>query len=384
MAATSHELSRREMYAEIRKLCAPNNFTNWLILIQEYVAYAVVVALCVAAHGWISGHGWSWWWNVPVYLPTALFIGLWSQNRLSCLVHESSHYLLFQNRVLNDIAANLFVCFPFFAKISNYRAGHWGHHRHVNDPENDPDLKRLGKHQSRVFPVSKWQFAWQYLLVQMLPHKAFSYLKGRAEYVTFMKDPQAAKDKKNQPIKPPWLFLLRAGYYVALAAVLTVFGWWPHYFLFWLVPLVTAYPAALFVREIAHHGNYPDNGDYTNSRVYEGWLLEREIFFPFGEWNHVLHHMFPTVPWHKMRQAHDTMMRFPPYRDNVVICDGFLFKGKMPPQYPTVLDILAHPSRTYLHGQSTATDMLEEIRSDDPHYTGDRKLASSRLLPGES
>jgi fatty acid desaturase len=384
MDAASHNLSRREMYAEIRKLCAPNNLTNWRILFQEYLTYAVIVALFLVAYDWVTGHGWSLWWMAPVYLVTVFAIGVWTQNRLSCLVHESSHYLLFKNRVLNDIAANIFVCFPFYAKISNYRAGHWGHHRHVNDPENDPDLQRLKKHQQRDFPISKWRFLWEYMVQQLRPMKAFSYLKGRAEYVAFLKDKSSARDDNQNPIKEPWVSLLRIGYYTTFFGVLTIFGWWPHYFLLWLVPLGTFYPAALFMREIAHHGNYPDNGDYTNSRVYEGWTWEREIFFPYGEWNHVLHHMFPTIPWHKTRQAHATMMRFAPYRDNVVICDGFLFKGRMPAEYPTVLDVLARPSRTYLHGYESAKETLEELRSSDPAYTGDRKLATSGLLPGES
>ena len=384
MATASHDLSRREMYGEIRKLCVPDNITNGLILIQEYLVYAVLVALCLVAHEAIGRHGGPPWFIVPIYLVTVLAIGLWTQNRLSCLVHESSHFLLFKNRVLNDVMANLLVCFPFFAKISNYRMGHWGHHRHVNDPDNDPDLKRLSKHQPREFPVSAWRFLWEYLFLQMLPHKTFSYLKGRAEYVAFMKSPTGGADQSHQPIKQPWMMILRVGYYVALAALLTWFGWWTYYFLFWLVPLVTVYPAALFIREIAHHGNYPDNGDYTNSRVYEGYWLERVTFFPYGEWNHVLHHMFPTVPWHKLRAAHNTMMRFAPYRDNVVICDGFFVKGRLSPEYPTVLEVLAHPSRTYLrHGEAAATT-LEEIRSADPHDTGDRKLATAGLLAGES
>ena len=78
------------------------------------------------------------------------------------------------------------------------------------------------------------------------------------------------------------------------------------------------------------------------------------------------------------------MMRFGPYRDNVVICDGFFLKGPLSPEYPIVLDVLAHPSRTYLRQGNLADNKLEEIRSDDPHDSGDRKLDTAGLLPGES
>lgn len=50
-------------------------------------------------------------------------------------------------------------------------------------PEKDPDLHRLYRHDRLTFPVSKTRFLFFYLLAQLLPHKAFSYLKGRALYV---------------------------------------------------------------------------------------------------------------------------------------------------------------------------------------------------------
>jgi len=139
MEAVNGELSRREMYAKIRALCAPDNVTNWWVLAREWGIYAAMVAGCLWGYYAIVDAGHSRWWGLLLYIPTVIAIALWPQTRLACLVHESSHYLLFKNRVLNDIMANLFVVFPFFGSVSNYRKGHWGHHRHVNDPEHDPD-----------------------------------------------------------------------------------------------------------------------------------------------------------------------------------------------------------------------------------------------------
>jgi fatty acid desaturase len=152
----------------------------------------------------------------------------------------------------------------------------------------------------------------------------------------------------------------------------------------WLVPMFTFYPAVLFLREIAHHGNYPDNGDYTNSRVYAGKWLEREIFFPFGEWNHVLHHMFPTIPWHRMPEAHQVMMRYPPYRENVVVCDGFFFKGDKATSDPTVLDVLARPSQTYLRRGQTAAAEPDGIRQRTAEEVGSVGALAETWRGGES
>ncbi|TVQ00838.1 MAG: fatty acid desaturase [Planctomycetaceae bacterium] len=348
-------LERREMFREIKQLCGANNWTNWFVLLREYAIFAVTVAACVGWYHHVSASGWSLMWAVPVYFLAVLVIGTWTQNRLGVLIHESSHYSLFKNRTLNELASNWLVAFPLFAAINNYRAGHWGHHRHVNDPEHDPDLLRLQKHQPRHFPIGRGRFLWEYCVLQLMPHKALSYLKGRALYAMIPAKNQ--EPAKNIEVLPRPLFrVLCVSYYVLLFAALTVWGWWPHYLLLWVVPMVTFYPVVLFLREIAHHGNYPDNGDYTNSRVYGGKWLEREIFFPFGEWNHVLHHMFPTVPWYRTREAHEVLMRYPPYRDNVVYCDGFFFKGDPRSDAPTVLDVLAKPSRVYLRSQMSRTN----------------------------
>ncbi len=361
MSTSAADLGRREMFAEIRKLCSPDNVTNGFVLLREYAVLATVIGVCTMAYHAVVARGLSLVWMAPIYLLSIMIIGIWVQNRLGCLIHESSHYLLFKNRKLNDVVANLFVAFPLFGVISNYRIGHWGHHRHVNDPEKDPDLLRLSKHYPAKFPIGKKQFLFEYVLYQLLTHKAVSYLRGRAEYVAFMMKhkPVSGQDPLGKGIT----WTMRISYYVAIATVLTYFGWWPHFFLLWIVPMITFYPATLYLREIGHHGNYHDGGDFTNSRIYEGYWLEREIFFPFSEQNHVLHHMFPTLPWHKMRQGHDVMMRYPPYRDSVVTCDGFFIKRDRGSDHPTVLDLLAAPSDHYLRGNSDASGTAA-IRTD--------------------
>ncbi len=373
------ELSRREVFAAIKKMCVPNYWTNAWVLFREYAVFAAVVAATIYAKTWLTTNGYSIGYWIPIYLVSVCVIGIWFQNRLACLVHESSHYTLFKNRVLNDVLANLFVAFPFFGMISNYRIGHWGHHRHVNDPANDPDLLRLVKHHPRNFPVSKWRFLWEYVLLQLSPLKAYTYLKGRALYVAVTMKHQ--KVPHQDPLGKPLSWALRIFYYGTLAAVLSAGGWWLEYFMYWLVPLITVYPATLFLREIGHHGNYPDDGDYTNSRVYEGYWLEREIFFPFSEQNHVVHHMFPTVPWYHMRDAHNLLMRYPPYRDQVVICDGFFIHKDRQSGHPSVMDIMAAPSHHYLKGQMVRS---EAIRDETVDEVGGKDAIASAPQMGES
>jgi len=368
MATAPNELGRREMFAEIKKLCKPDNYTNWFNIAREYAVLAATIAGCMMFYNYAVAQGWSRWWALPVYLLSVFIIGAWVQNRLGVLVHEASHFCFFKNRMLNDVAANIFLLFPFFGAISNYRKGHWGHHRYVNDPARDPDLHRLTKHHPRNFPIPKLRFLWEYVIEQCLPHKGVSYIKGRALYVAL---PMKTNPVKNQDaLGKTGLTLLRLAYYGTLITVLALNNWWLHYALFWLVPFLTFYPAVLFLREIAHHGNYPDDGDFTNSRVYKGKWFEREIFFPYGEHNHVLHHMFPTIPHRYMHQAHNVMMNYPPYRDQVVTCNGFFVRADSKSSDPTVLDILAAPADWFLRTPLDLDRGSSDIRKSNAAQVG--------------
>ena len=54
MAAATGDITRREMFAEIKKLCAPNNYTNIFVLVREYAVFACVT-VCTA---WRAVAGW--------------------------------------------------------------------------------------------------------------------------------------------------------------------------------------------------------------------------------------------------------------------------------------------------------------------------------------
>ena len=364
------DLKRREMFAEIKKLCTPNNYTNWFYIFRDYAVFAIAVGTCLTAYHFAGHRGLSLWWLTPLYALCVLVIGAWVQSRLSGLVHEAAHYSLFKNRKLNDFAANCFLLFPIFGVIANYRTGHWAHHRHVNDKERDPDLARLAKHHPRNFPISKKRFLLEYVLLQILPHKTISYLIGRALYVAIPMKVDGAE--RDDALGGKIVLGLRITYYALLFTTLTVFGWWPHYFLFWIVPFVTVYPAVIFLREIAHHGNYPDDGDFTNSRVYNARWWERGVFFPYSEDNHVLHHMFPTIPHYRLQEAHATMLRYPPYREQVVTCNGYFVKADPESNEPTVLDILAAPADAYLRAKPEAMPEQGRIRTATGDEVGAR------------
>ena len=112
----------------------------------------------VAFRGWRSGSGLPWGWDVPVLALAVVLIG-GIQHRLAGLGHESAHYTLLKNKLLNDLVGDLFCMFPILVTVHFYRLFHLAHHQYTNDPERDPDLVTLGgsKMVDR-FPMSRWEF----------------------------------------------------------------------------------------------------------------------------------------------------------------------------------------------------------------------------------
>jgi fatty acid desaturase len=104
------------------------------------------------------------------------------QHRLAGLGHESAHYTLLKNKLLNDLVGDLFCMFPILATVHFYRLFHLAHHQYTNDPERDPDLVTLGASKMvDRFPMTRWAFIKAtYLRVFTEPG---AFLKFQHDYI---------------------------------------------------------------------------------------------------------------------------------------------------------------------------------------------------------
>ena len=73
-------------------------------------------------------------WAVPLTLLQGYFIAF-----LFNVVHETAHQTAFRTRAFNH-ALGHFAGFAVVLPYEYYRAYHWVHHRHTQDPEKDPEL----------------------------------------------------------------------------------------------------------------------------------------------------------------------------------------------------------------------------------------------------
>jgi fatty acid desaturase len=338
MTATS-DLTWNEAHHALVPLMRADNRTNIKYILLEYALLVAVLAACIGSYDAYQRGTLSAAAFVPLALAGMLAIAA-VQHRLSGLGHEASHYVLFKNLLANELASDLLCMFPILAMTQQFRATHLGHHRFVNHPELDPDAKRLNEPFPVEWPLSKPGFWLRFVVGALWPPYLLGYLWGQAKNANFTGGPEM-RNVYNVRVGR----VLRGVYWLGLLTVVYLTGSWLIFGLFWIVPLLTFYPFLMQLREIAHHSNAPDDGDLTNSRIFDVNPLLNACVFPYGQDFHVTHHLFSMLPHYRMAEANEILMRYRPYREQVVVCRGYFFprwrKGG-----PTVLDELSRRPQT--------------------------------------
>lgn len=176
-------LNDPEFKARLQDLRRTDNVTNWYYIARAYLYLFLVIGGAVWFFESRADCGLSWWWNVPVAVAAVFLVGA-GQHQLSGLTHEGSHYILFRNRTLNELASDWFGMFPLFSSTHLYRLQHLAHHQFVNDPDRDPDQAQLRSSGHRLpFPVTKRRFIG-FLLAQLWVLKLVRFTLGRAKIAT--------------------------------------------------------------------------------------------------------------------------------------------------------------------------------------------------------
>jgi hypothetical protein len=157
-----------------------------------------------------------------------------------------------------------------------------------------------------------------------------------------------ARDRLIPPVPLRYTGMLRATYISGLVVALAwaervlpapVTG---YFLLLWVVPLFTSFAFFMMLRQVVQHGN-ADRGRLTNTRAFRVNPAVRFAVFPFGQDDHLAHHLYVTVPHYRLRALHRLLTEYPEYREAVVVDGCFRGRGDR----PAVLDVLgpAHAGR---------------------------------------
>jgi fatty acid desaturase len=267
-----------------------------LAILGDFAAIAAAIAVALA-----------WWPNPLVVFLCVLIIGT-RQHALFVIAHDAAHYLLFENRKLNDWAGRACATVQGLS-MCTYRVIHRLHHNNLYG-ELDPDTALHGGYpRGKIYLVKKLLKD----LAGLTAWKTYAYFLGGAPALnsatqvamrplddTSAKLRAEARRDRNAVIAFHGLLLI----------AFAISGHLVQYLVLWILPLVTVVQAILRLRAIAEHGATSDfSSPLTAARtnLAPAWL--RWAIFPHNVNYHIEHHLYASVPQHNLPELHREMAR---------------------------------------------------------------------------
>jgi fatty acid desaturase len=165
----------------IREHKKPDNHTNFAYIGFVYLVIAAAVAGAIWTYRLVAGGSLSWWWSAGVTLFAVVVVGA-SQHQFGGVIHEGTHFILFDNKILNELTSDWLAAFPIYTSTFHFRLHHLAHHQFINDPERDPDLAQLyDSGHDLDFPITHVDML-RALLKQIWLPNLFRYTLTRARH----------------------------------------------------------------------------------------------------------------------------------------------------------------------------------------------------------
>ncbi|WGL59186.1 fatty acid desaturase family protein [Pigmentibacter sp. JX0631] len=227
------------------------------------------------------------------FFPLAIIIFGIQQRTMRNILHDASHYSLFKNQYINDLAANLFAGYSFFENIKYFRKSHLEHHKFLGIQEKDPDFVSI----ELLDPTNQ--------------------KNSLSIFIT------ALKSKR-------WIVSSYLGnlFIFSFSEIIRAFTWWiflsiviifcfslQSFFIFlilWFSAKLTIYHCLKVFMEISDHAGLPLNGIIKGTRNHPD-KITKFIFFPFGDNYHLTHHLFPKIQTYKLEKMHKILLNWPNY-----------------------------------------------------------------------
>jgi len=282
---------------QIRALHRLDNHHGWFALAEDWFQ---IIGSCAGVL------------SIPLLVPGAsplLSVLLWTigllaiasrQRALEHLLHEASHGHLFKNQKLNKWVTFCFVAFPNFNSLEEYRTSHTVHHKSLGD-DDDPDLLHYKRLRVDELPVPMKRFVLYYVVYNGI---RISYLQLEDHIRRIRGCFQESESA-------------RAYRSIFLFGVLPIAGYvlgWTNLLLIWFVPRLFVLPVIRYFGEISKHAVLIKNTNYLHmSRNRFPSFLERYLASAHNDNYHLVHHLFPGIPFYNLPRAHRVLLQDPDY-----------------------------------------------------------------------
>ena len=265
-----------------------------LAVFHDFLVLAVAIAVAL-----------YYWPNPLVILLAVLVIGT-RQHALFVIAHDAAHYLLYDNRRLNDLVGRTCALLQGLS-MCTYRVIHRMHHNNLYG-ELDPDTALHGG-----YPRGKAYLARKLLkdLSGQTAWKTYAYFLGGAPALNThtnvaLRPLDDTSDKLRSEARSDRNLVI--AFHVALLLVMAWSGYLVQYLVLWILPLVTVVQALLRLRAIAEHGATTDfSSPLTAARtnVAPAWI--EWLIFPHHVNYHIEHHLYASVPHYRLPALHREM-----------------------------------------------------------------------------
>ncbi len=278
----------------VRQLTRRSAWRATIAVVEDFAVIALAVAAALA-----------FWSYPPVILLSILVIGT-RQHALFVIAHDAAHYLLYENRKVNDLVGRLCSTVQGLS-MCTYRVIHRLHHNNLYG-ELDPDTALHGG-----YPRGK-----TYLIRKLL--KDLSGLTAWKTYAYFLGGAPALNTQTNLAVRPldDTSSKLKTdaisdrnaviAFHVLMLILFAWSGYLVQYLVLWILPLVTVVQAILRLRAIAEHGATTDFSSplsAARTNVAPAWL--EWLIFPHHVNYHIEHHLYASVPHYSLPELHREM-----------------------------------------------------------------------------
>jgi fatty acid desaturase len=238
--------------------------------------------------------------NIFIYLFTIFFIGTRAYS-LMVIAHDGLHRRFSANKNVNDLINDFFILGAFGSACRVNRNNHIEHHLHTCLKE-DPDRYKYNHHNKESI-VKLFYFLSGFKTVGVAISNVFLNKKIIDKY---------KKYEKN--IK----HIDQVDLYLNLREILTILFWQVFiffslsyyfgikgYFIFWLIPVYFAYRADLNRVFCEHSFIQKDEIADKHMRLvtYKSNFLEKIFFAPKNMNFHMIHHLYPQIPYYNLKKA---------------------------------------------------------------------------------
>jgi len=291
-----------EFKDDVRRALAPELLARYtarsgaragLAIAQELAVIALAVVLALA-----------YWPNPLVLVPAVIVIGT-RQHALFVIAHDAAHYLLCESRTLNDLAGRFCATLAGLS-MRTYRVVHRLHHNNLYGAL-DPDTALHGGYpRGRAYLAKKLAKD----LLGLTAWKTYAYFFGapalNTETRVALRPLDDTAPRLRAEAKRDRATVI--GVHLAALAIAAAGGFLVQCLVLWVLPLVPVVQAILRLRAICEHGAPGDTRSpltAARTNLCPGWLAW--LLFPHNVNYHIEHHLYASVPMHRLPALHREM-----------------------------------------------------------------------------